>query len=476
MKAISTLDAIKKYSFPIYRTKICELTINYNCNARCVFCYTEDPFISSNLKLDLKTSFKYMLDSYKDGARIIQFIGGEPTVYENLDKLILMAKKVGYKAIQIVTNGIRLSDTVYFKHLIDAGLNSVVFSVHGAGSKIHDKVVGVNGAFDKIKKAELHLHLDGSMRTSTILDAFKEYNIKNEGYEEKNIEKYLSADESTVSLSEYLTKFDIPLIVLQYKNVIERTAYELFETLYFENYIYAEVRFAPHLHTLKGLTLEEIVESVLNGAYAANKKYKIEYGIILCIMRHMDLKYAYEILNLAETYKNKGVVGIDLAGDEKNYPVDIFEEVFKIAKLKNINFTIHAGEARGAESVEKAVKYGANRIGHGIRAYENEKLLKEIAAKEILLEICPTSNYQTKVPKDFSKYPIRTFLKEGIKISLNTDNRKVSNTTLEKEAVFLMKKFDISKEEIKKMLENSIAYSFADEEKKKEMLRRIKDE
>ena len=153
MKSISTLDAIKRYSFPLYRTKICELTINYNCNAKCIFCYTDNSFTNSNLKLDLKASFRYMLDSYKDGARIIQFIGGEPTVYEDLDKLILMARKIGYKAIQIVTNGIRLSKTAYFKRLIDAGLNCVVFSVHGSDSKIHDSIVGVNGAFNMIKKA-----------------------------------------------------------------------------------------------------------------------------------------------------------------------------------------------------------------------------------------------------------------------------------------------------------------------------------
>jgi len=153
MKAISTLDAIKKYSFPLYRTKICELTINYNCNAKCVFCYTEDSFFNSSGKLDLQKSFKYMRTSFEDGARIIQFIGGEPTIYPELDKLISISKKIGYKAIQIVTNGLKLSDISYFKHLIDVGLNSVVFSVHGADEKIHDRVVGVDGAFKKINKA-----------------------------------------------------------------------------------------------------------------------------------------------------------------------------------------------------------------------------------------------------------------------------------------------------------------------------------
>lgn len=155
MRAISTLKAVEKYNWPYARTKVCEVTLNYNCNARCVFCYTSPEIyrLSEHLKLDVKLATKNMMDSYKDGARIIQFIGGEPTLYPQLDELIRIARKIGYSAIQIVTNGIKLSDHKFFDKLIKSGLNSVVFSVHAANSDIHNRVVGVNDAFKKILKA-----------------------------------------------------------------------------------------------------------------------------------------------------------------------------------------------------------------------------------------------------------------------------------------------------------------------------------
>jgi len=194
MKAISTLEAVKKYSFPVNRTKICELTMNYDCNAKCVFCYTESGFVNSNIKLDLKTSLKYILDSYKDGARIIQFIGGEPTVYPDLAALISMARKIGYRAIQIVTNGIRLSDYNYFKSLAGAGLNSVVFSIHSRNSSLHDKIVGVNGAFDRTNKAvnfavKNNMHI--TIGTAVTYLNYKEVpKIVRWGYDSYGIENY----------------------------------------------------------------------------------------------------------------------------------------------------------------------------------------------------------------------------------------------------------------------------------------------
>lgn len=322
----------------------------------------------------------------------------------------------------------------------------------------------------KIKKVELHLHLDGSMKVDSIIDMAEKYDIELPYYDKKNISNYISYSQSDDSLLKYLKKFEYPLKILQYRKNIERTAYELLEDLYNENYLYVEIRFAPHLHLEEGMNLIDVIDSVLVGAEKAKKKFGIEYGIILCIMRHRNIKEGYEIIELAKFYKNKGVVGIDLAGDEKNYSIDIFKEVFKKAVEFDINMTIHAGEADGADSVRKAVMYGAKRIGHGIRAYEDKKLVQELSEKEIVLEICPISNYQTKVIEDFSKYPINFFLENNVKLSLNTDNRTVSNTDLNKEAEFLIKNFHISKKEIYNMLRNSIIYSFVNKEKKKEIL------
>lgn len=155
MRCLSTISAVEKYNWPYIRTKLCELTLNYNCNARCVFCYSfpEMDEWKNSKDLDIKTASSYMIDSYKSGSRIVQIIGGEPTVYPKLLEIIKIAKKIGYPVVQIVTNGQRMSDYSYARSLKEAGLNSVTFSVHSSNASIHDLMVGVNGAFRKILKA-----------------------------------------------------------------------------------------------------------------------------------------------------------------------------------------------------------------------------------------------------------------------------------------------------------------------------------
>jgi len=324
-----------------------------------------------------------------------------------------------------------------------------------------------------IKRSELHIHLDGSIEPLRLIEMAKTHNIILPCYEEKCISNYLNFDDKNGGLLQYLKKFHYPIKILQYKDTLKKSMYYLLEKLHRENYIYAEIRFAPHLHTENGLSLEEIVDAVICGGKLAREKYGIDFGIILCIMRNNSVKMGYEIVELAKQYKNRDVVGIDLAGDEKNYPVNLFKDVFSIAKKEDINITIHAGEASGYESVKDAIYLGAKRIGHGIRAFEDKKLLELIVEQEIVLEICPISNYQTKVLKNIKDYPIREFLDRGIKISLNTDNLTVSNTNLDKEIEFLNKNFSIKEKEIIEMLRNNIICSFVDYEKKEELLNKF---
>ncbi|MGM0508005.1 MAG: adenosine deaminase [Fusobacteriota bacterium] len=324
-----------------------------------------------------------------------------------------------------------------------------------------------------MKKAEIHIHLDGSVRIATILDLAKKNEIKLPADNKVNLKKYLQVNEKDKSLVDYLKKFQLPIKVMQTKENIERISFELLEDLANRNYIYVEVRFSPVLHMEKGLSLDEVVESVLKGMEKAKNEYGIEYGLILSVMRHMDRKTGMEILNLARDFKYRGVVGIDLAGDEENYPVDIFEKLFRVAKQYNIKYTIHAGEADGFKSVEKALDIGADRIGHGIRAFEDENLLERIKDENITLEICPISNYQTGVLKDFKDYPIMDFLEKGIRVSLNTDNQTVSNTNLIKEVEFLEKYFKISFEDVKKMVRNSILGSFTSKNTKRKLLEKL---
>ncbi len=323
------------------------------------------------------------------------------------------------------------------------------------------------------KKAELHLHLDGSLRPESVIDIAKLENIEIPTYDTDELVEYLRVDRENKDLVEYLKKFDIPCKVMQSSYSLERTAYELAEDLAREGYVYAEVRFAPHLHIKGGLKLEEVVEAVLEGFKRAMERYDISCNLLLCILRHRPIESGRDVLELAKRYSNRGVVGIDLAGDEKSYPASLFEETFREAREAGIPFTIHAGEALGSESVWEAIKLGASRIGHGIRAYEDEELMEYLRDNEIYLECCPISNYQTRALEDFKSYPLKAYLDYGLKVCLNTDNKTVSNTNYNKEIEFLEEYTPLTEEDICRMSENAIRGAFISNEEKERLLKKL---
>jgi adenosine deaminase len=328
---------------------------------------------------------------------------------------------------------------------------------------------------NKVKKAELHLHLDGSLRPETVLEIAERDNIELPSHNLDELKKYLKVDDTNEDLVEYLKRFELPLKVMQTKENLKRTSYELVEDLAKENYIYAEIRFAPHLHLKKGLSLEEVVESVIDGIRDAEKKYDIEANILLCIMRHMPEENGHEILQLAKKFKGNKVVGIDLAGDEANYSPLIFRKIFEKAKGAEIPFTIHAGEARGVDGILEALVCGPERLGHGIRSFEEERVLDILREKNITLECCPISNYHTRAIDDFDKYPLKDYLQDGIRATLNTDNRTVSDTNYLKELEFLDKHRALSDEEILNCSVNAIMGAFISDERKAELLDKLKD-
>lgn len=315
------------------------------------------------------------------------------------------------------------------------------------------------------KKSEVHLHIDGSLDKIKLFEIYKksggEYNL-NEFY------KMLSVDDKVNSLVEYLAKFETPLEYMQNDKMIYDLSKKCAENLEIDGYIYSELRFAPHLHQKDNMTLENVIETVLSAVKDGSRNNKI--NIILCIMRHLDIEKAMEIVRLADKYRDNGVCGIDIAGNE-DFGVEIFESVLKKANKLGLNITIHAGESKGAESVVKAVEYGAKRIGHGIRSIEDNRLIDKLIEKDIMLEICPKSNKDTNVFKNFYKdYPIRKLYEKGIKIGLNCDNHTVSSTNLEMEAEILKTKFGFNEEEIIELVRNNIKYGFLDSRKKIEML------
>lgn len=314
----------------------------------------------------------------------------------------------------------------------------------------------------KLKKVELHLHLDGSVESKTISD------IANIPL--KDLESKMIASEKCENLSEYLTKFDTPLEYMQTKENLTLITKELIDYLENQNVIYTEIRFAPMFHTKKGLSYEEVVEAVLEGL-KLNKKVKT--NLILCMMRGMPIENNLKTIEVTHKYLNKGVCAIDLAGAEDKYPLSEYIDLFKIASEKNIPFTIHAGENGTYKEIELAIKLGAKRIGHGIHSYESEKLQQELKAKNILLEVCPTSNIQTNSIDIYQNHPIYDLYQKGLKICINTDNKTVSNISLNDEYLKLSNTFNFNIEDFKQMNINAIEGSFLSQEEKELLINEI---
>jgi len=303
---------------------------------------------------------------------------------------------------------------------------------------------------------ELHLHIDGSIRPSTVWDLAHKQNMVLTVPNPAALEKELIVPDNCTALTQYLERFTLPLQVLQQADAITRVTYELAEDLAAENITCAELRFAPGSCTRKGLKQEEAVEAAICGVKQALLTYPhLHIGLILCCMRgDHDIDNANkETIRLAAKYLGNVVCAVDLAGAEALYPTSEYEGLFREASLLDIPFTIHAGEAAGPESVRKALSFGACRIGHGIRAIEDPALVDLLVRNNITLEICPKSNFDTKCFSDPNQYPLRSLFDAGVPVTLNSDNRTVSDTSLRKEIAYVQKQYHFTDTEIQKMQE-----------------------
>ena len=250
---------------------------------------------------------------------------------------------------------------------------------------------------EKLPKTDLHCHLDGSLRLDTVLDLARDQGVTLPTHDRDQLHGLLFAGERCASLDDYLRTFDITLSVMQTEASLERTAYELAEDAWRENVRYLEVRYSPLLHLREGLRPSAAVEAVLRGLRMAKRGFGIRYGVILCAIRSQPADQSLRIAELCVAFKNRGVVGFDLAGSEVNNPAKLHRQAFQLVIDNNINCTAHAGESFGPDSVHQAIhKCGAHRIGHGVRAVESGDLLNYINDHRIPLEVCPSSNLQTK--------------------------------------------------------------------------------
>ena len=287
---------------------------------------------------------------------------------------------------------------------------------------------------EALPKTDLHVHLDGSIRPTTLLALGKEQGIRLQVRSHPDLRRFLSSLTSGVSLPRYLKAFDLTLKVLQEREALERAAFELAEDAHKEQIRYMEVRYCPALHTRRGLSMEGSVEAVTAGLERARRRYGINTGTIVCGIRHLSPRLSLKLAEVAVAYYGRGVVGFDLAGAEKDYPAKAHRKAFDHVVRNNVNVTVHAGEAFGAESIAQALHYcGAHRIGHGTRLREDPAILRYVNDHRIPLEMCLTSNVQTGAVPSLRAHPFHEYMALGLRVTLNTDNRLVSSTTMTRE-------------------------------------------
>ncbi len=329
----------------------------------------------------------------------------------------------------------------------------------------------------QLPKTDLHVHLDGSLRPETVADLARKQNVDLPSYDPKEVEKLLTVQGKVENLGKYIEKFDITLSVLQTEEALRRAAYELAEDAAAENIRYMEVRYSPILHQEKGMDLNTIVDAVLDGLQEAEKKFNIRTGVIICGIRSIHPETSLMLAELAVSYKGKGVVAFDLAGVEYNYPAKDHIKAFYHVRNNNINCTLHAGEAFGPASIHQAIHYcGAHRIGHGTRLIEDEDLLNYVRDHRIPLEICLTSNVQTQSVPSIEAHPFKYYLEKQLRVTLNTDNRLISGTTMTDELWLAVKTFHLSFEQITKVILNGFKSVFLPFDEKVEIYQKAKAE
>jgi adenosine deaminase len=312
----------------------------------------------------------------------------------------------------------------------------------------------------RLPKAELHCHLDGSLRPQTMLDLGLELDKPMPAGDADTLREYMIVDDAR-DLEDYLERFAITLSVMQTESALERIAYELAEDARQDGIRYIEVRYAPVLNVREGLSLEQAVEAPLRGLARAEAELGVKGRVIVTAIRNMSPSVSNELAELAVAYKHRGVVGFDLAGGEVGNPAKAHKKAFEYARSHDMACTCHAGEGDGPESVREAVHVcGAHRIGHATRLIEDTSLTDYCNDRRIALEICLTSNVQTRATDSYETHPFREYYDRGLNVILNTDNRLMSGVTLTDEYLHAADDLDFSFDELARVALNGFESSF----------------
>jgi adenosine deaminase len=316
--------------------------------------------------------------------------------------------------------------------------------------------------FHALPKAELHLHLDGSVRPATVLDLATTDGVPLPTTDLPRLRAHLEATDDTPSLTAYIAFFDLQIAVMQTVPALERITYELCLDLAADGVRYAEIRYAPWLHVTRGLSLADVMRATLNGLHAGQAETGLAGGLIITALRTMPPDQNVDLAEAAGRLVGEGVVGFDLAGDEAGHPPGTHEDAFRAARSLGLNLTIHAGEGAGPESVRQAIALGALRIGHGVRARQDPEVVEMAREQGVEFDMAPTSNVQTKAVPRLEDHPLLEYFRAGIKVTISTDSRTVSRTTLTNEYLKVATVLGATRADIWAMNLQALEGAFAD--------------
>lgn len=328
-----------------------------------------------------------------------------------------------------------------------------------------------------LPKSDLHCHLDGSLRLQTILELAEQQKVKLPASDVDGLARAIHMGEHCGSLEEYLVAFDVTLSVLQTYESLYRAAYELAVDAASENVRYLEVRYSPALHQQRGLKMTTILDAVLEGLRVAKRETGIKTGVLICGIRHINPQTSMRLAELAVAYKNRGVTGFDLAGAEYNFPAKDHKDAFQLILKNNVNCTAHAGEAYGPESISQAIHYlGAHRIGHGVRLREDGDLLNYVNDHRIPVEVCLSSNLQTGAVEGLQSHPLKFYFDYGLRVTINTDNRLITDTTVTRELLLAHKECGLTLEDLTTVLVSGFKSAFLPFREKQDLLKSVNQE
>jgi len=326
----------------------------------------------------------------------------------------------------------------------------------------------------RLPKAELHCHLDGSIRPATLLELGSEYGVQMPAADPAELGGYMCVDDAR-NLDDYLERFAITLSVLQHAPALERVAYELMVDAAADGVRYMEVRYAPVLNAARGLAMSDAVEATLRGIARAELEHDIVGRVIICAIRNMAPEMSMEAAELAVAFRGRGVVGFDIAGGELGNPAALHREAFRHAREHDVACTCHAGEGDGSGSVRQAIHVcGAHRIGHGTRLHEDPSLMQYVNDRRVAIEICLTSNVQTHAVESYGAHPLRTYFDQGLSVSLNTDNRLMSGVTLTDEYMIAHRELGFTFDELARLAVQGFEAAFLPWQERMRMMERVR--